>query len=137
MDLFSALGLASNIISLVDFTWKLVAGTQAIYQSQSGTSEENAVLEIITRDMRRLGDAIVIDDAHSGALHTLAVESKNIADQLLRAMDKLRAKSRHSSWASFKAALRDVWSRSEIQALYRRLSELQKQITIHIQYLMG
>lgn len=137
MDPFSALGLASNIISLVDFTSKLVAGTKAIYQSQSGTSEETAVLETITQDIRRLDDAIVIDDAHSGALRSLATESKNMADQLLQAIDRLRAGSKHSPWTSFKAALRDVWSRSEIQALYRRLSELQRQITAHIQYLMG
>lgn len=137
MDPFSALGLASNIISLVDFIWKLAAGTQAIYQSSSGVSKENAFLEAIARDMRRLSSAIVVDDAHSDALRSLAVESKSMADQLLHAVDKLRVESEASSWASFKSALREVWSRSDVKALYRRLSELQKQITTHIQYLVG
>lgn len=136
-DPFAALGLAGNIITLIDFTWKLVAGAHTIYRSHSGTSDENAVLEVIVHDISSLSDAVVVDQARSEKLRLLAAESKRVAEELLRALDKLKAKDHNSRWASLKAALKEVWSRGEIENLEKSLSKLQAQVTAHIQHLMG
>ncbi|KAK1955985.1 hypothetical protein LY78DRAFT_663887 [Colletotrichum sublineola] len=49
MDPITALSLASNIISFIDFGTKLLHGTKNIYDK--GFLEENATLEVVARQM--------------------------------------------------------------------------------------
>jgi hypothetical protein len=136
-DPFAALGLAGNIITLIDFTWKLFAGAHTIYRSHAGTSDENVVLEVIVRDISSLSGAVIVEQARSEKLQLLAAESKRVAEELLHALEKLKAKGRNTRWGSLKAALKEVWSRGEIENLEKSLSKLQAQVTAHIQHLMG
>jgi len=136
-DPFAALGLAGNIITLIDFTCKLFAGAHTIYRSHTGTSDENAVLEVIVRDISSFSGAIFVEQARSEQLRLLAAESKRVAEELLRALERLKVQGRNTRWGSLKAALREVWSRSEVENLEKSLSKLQAQVTAHIQHLMG
>ncbi len=136
-DPFTALGVAGNIITFVDFTWKLFSGAHAIYRSQSGSSDKNAVLEVIARDVSTLSDAIVVEQSQSEALRSLATKSKRVAEKVLEALEKLKVQGSNSRWKSLKVALKEVWSHSEIDGLEKALSALQSQVTSHVQYLMG
>jgi hypothetical protein len=138
-DPFPALGLAGNIITFIDFSWKLLSGAHSIYRSHSGTSESNEVLEMIARDVSTLSKAVRVEQSsfEDSNIYGLAKETKRVADELLKALEKLKVQGRTSRWKSLKAALKDVWSREEIEDLEQRLSKLQAQVTAHVQHLMG
>ncbi len=137
VDPFTALGVAGNIINLVDFTWKLFSGAYTIYRSESGTSDKNAVLEVIARHVSSLSGAVMAEHAHSKDLQSLVSESKSVAEKILGALEKLNFNGSKSRWASLKVALKDVWSQSEIDNLETTLSKLQARVTAHVQHLMG
>ena len=136
-DPFMALGLAANIITFVDFVWKLCSGADAIFHSPSGSSDENAVLEVIAHDVRSLGDAVIVEQAHSEDLRALATQSKRVAEEVLGALERLKVQGNNTRWKSLKVALKDVWGRGEIHNLEQRLLKLQAQVTAHVQHLMG
>ena len=136
-DPFSALGLAGNIITFVDFTWKLFSGAYTIYRSESGTSDKNAVLQVIAGNVRSLSGAVMVEHAHSQDLQSLAAETKRVAEQILDALEKLKVNGSKSRWASLKVALKEVWSQSEINNLETTLSKLQAQVAAHVQHMMG
>ncbi len=136
-DPFSALGLAGNILTFVDFTWKLLSGAHDIYQSQSGTSGQNAVLTLVARDVASLSDKVSTGQGNSEDLRALATESQRVANEVLDALQKLKVKGPNTRWTSFKVALKDIWNRAEIEDLEQRLSKLQVQVTAHVQHLMG
>ena len=136
-DPFSALGLAGNIITFVDFTWKLFSGAYTIYRSESGTSDKNAVLQVIAGNVRSLSGAVMVEHAHSQDLQSLAAETKRVAEQILNALENLKVNGSKSRWASLKVALKEVWSQSKINNLETTLSKLQAQVTAHVQHMMG
>ncbi|KAK3898926.1 hypothetical protein C8A05DRAFT_18559 [Staphylotrichum tortipilum] len=137
LDPFTAVGLAGNIITFIDFTRELLSGARAIYRSHSRTSDENAVLGVIARDVSSLSDKVIVEQARSEDLRALATESKRVAEDLVGALEKLKVEGSNTRWASFKVALKDVWNRGEIEDLERRLEKLQVQVTAHLQHLMG
>ncbi len=137
VDPFTALGVAGNIITLVDFTWKLFSGAYTIYHSESGTSDKNAVLEVIARNVSSLSSAVMMEHAHSRELQSLATESQRVAEKILSALEKLKVNGSKSRWASLKVALEEIWSHSEIDSLETTLSKLQTQVTAHVQRMMG
>ena len=51
MDPFTAIGLASNILSFIDFSAQLINGAQEIYDSASGTTGGNKSREAIVSEM--------------------------------------------------------------------------------------
>ena len=53
MDPLSALGLASNIIQITEFTGKLISQSKEIYRSADGTLSEHAILEEAARKPAR------------------------------------------------------------------------------------
>ncbi|KAK7990193.1 hypothetical protein PG989_010508 [Apiospora arundinis] len=54
MDPFAAIGLASAIITFIDFGSKIVKISKEIHGSASGTSNANADLENLTKSMGEL-----------------------------------------------------------------------------------
>ena len=60
MDALAALGLVGNIITFVDFSWKLVAGARQIYESASETSDNSQSLGVIATSIIELRKAIVL-----------------------------------------------------------------------------
>jgi len=52
MDPFTAIGLASNILSFIDFSAQLINGAREIYDSTTGTTEDNKSRESIVNEMK-------------------------------------------------------------------------------------
>ncbi|KAK4040863.1 hypothetical protein C8A01DRAFT_45882 [Parachaetomium inaequale] len=112
------------------------SGAHAIYQSHSGTSDGNAVLQAIARDVKSLSDAVVVEHAHSEDLRVLVTESRRVAVELLDVLEKLKVRGPKSHYKSLKVALRDAWGRDEIDSLEQRLSSLQAQISVAVKGLV-
>lgn len=135
-DPFIALGVAGNIVALLEFSWNLLAETRTIYKSATGAGENNALLSTIANDVTRLSDAINLSPASGDDLKALVLESRGIAKDLLEAVTRLKVQGENNTWKSFKAALKSVWKRGEIEAFSRRLAMVQGQIASHVQLLI-
>jgi len=136
LEPLAALGVASNVIQLVDFAVGLVADTSDIYKSAAGASGNSRTLEAIAQDASRLSDAIKLFDECPATLQALAVEAKEVADELLKTVKRLQVSGRRRIWSSFMLALKETWNSKKIEAFAGRLEKLQSQLTSHIQFLV-
>ena len=136
MEPLSALGLASNLVQLVDFTCKLFGGAVAIYKSSSGSGKENAVLHVIAADLSNLAINIADSPQHSYELRRLTAEGRGISQELLQALQKLRLQGQKSKWKSFIVALKEAWNHDKVNEIANRLSILQSQLNLHIQVII-
>ena len=135
MEAFAALGLASNIVQFVDFTCKLLASTRAIHRFGSHPSPNRIALEKIANNAKAISAKL---DQHAASrdpgLELLSSECKNIAQDLLEMLGKLRLRKDKTRWASFVLALKDVAKERQVTSLYERLSKIQTQLNAHIQH---
>ncbi|GAW17426.1 hypothetical protein ANO14919_068830 [Xylariales sp. No.14919] len=130
------MGIAANVVQFVDFASKLIGKSKEVYKSASGASEDNITLDIIARDIKRIGNSIVAPEGCPEALKELIGESDRISQELLAALDKLRIKGHKTKWKSFVVAMRGVWSEDEVESMGSRLGRLQAQIMAHLQVLI-
>ncbi|KAI1126769.1 hypothetical protein F5Y10DRAFT_206453 [Nemania abortiva] len=141
MDPFSIVGIASNILSFVDFGWKLVTEARAIYQSASDVTSGDKTIETIANDAQRLCAAIVArSTVDTGELQELAKECQRVADELLAIVPKLTLPKRTSKSLrrcdSFLLALRRSLKKDDIDAISQRLQKLQLQLITRIQWML-
>lgn len=139
MDPISAIGLAGNIVQFVDFACKLIAGTRAIYHSASGMPSDAVHLNDLAVSIREIGDDLVssASDSNPGpALRDLARDCKQIANELLQAITKLKAKHPHSKWESFMVALKAIWKDAHIQKLAAQLHNIQSTMGLQLLQMM-
>jgi hypothetical protein len=135
MDPLVALGVAGNIVSFVEFTITLVTETSNIYNSVSGTTRHVSFLHLVAQDISRFIDSFPAqDDQTSEALRSLVGESKRIASKLLEAIHSLASSNKKSKWNSFRAALKQVYSKEKLDSLFNELRILQSRIESHIQF---
>ncbi|KAE9362558.1 hypothetical protein N431DRAFT_145544 [Stipitochalara longipes BDJ] len=142
MDPVTALGVASAVVQLVDFTQALIRGTYEIYRSPSGKSDANVDLETITTSLKRLTDDLQLSLGEATISRKLSpgdVEIQNIckdcnvvATKLVSALDKLKAQKTQRLWDSFGVALRTVWSEEEVETLQAQLHNFRSQLSLLI-----
>ena len=132
-DPISSLGTATNIITLVEFTWKLLTSTKNVYQSATGENENNLVLAMVAEDIKNLSDAIDASPGNGKDMQTLVQTSRKIAGELLKALDHLKVKGKKTVWKSLTVALKDVWHKGKIEEFSQRLAQLQAQVASHMQ----
>ena len=142
LDPLSALGLASNVIQVIDFSWKLVDRGNALYKSSDGASIENREVEMIADDLSRLANRLhtSLTETEKSAMLTAGEESLRdlskkcevVARELITALDRLKVKKKHRRCESFRKALITVWGREEIENIASRLSALRAQLDTHV-----
>ena len=135
METFVALGLASNIVQFVDFSWKLFAEARMIHRSTAGASASTRTLVAIGDDVARLSEAITVSQ-YDKKLAAMAEECSVIADELAAAVGKLKSKGDKTAWKSFTMALRDVLRKAKIDEICDRLARVQAQLSAHLQFLV-
>ena len=138
-DPLTALGLAANIVQFVDFSYKLVCESKAIYDSSTGSSADNVIIETVATDLNLLTSKLTARYA-TGAIPdpigSLASQCRDIARELLGVLDKIKLKGPRKRWKSFVQALRSIWNKDEIEGLVRRIESLRSQIHIRLQSIM-
>ncbi|KAF2121014.1 hypothetical protein BDV96DRAFT_566116 [Lophiotrema nucula] len=133
---FTALGAAGNIIQFVDFSCKLIRNACSIAKSATGASEATVQLTGIAKDVERLSGAIHDSEPYPEHLKHLAAQCKSIAGELLEALARLRREGSHSTWKSFRVALKEIWKQKEIDHFVQRLTMLQNQLVLNMQELL-
>ena len=138
MDPLSALGLASAIVQFVDFGFILVSECRELYESINGATKENFELETITKDLAQLTTNLLPEASHGlpsqndNALRKLAQMCRDIAKELLIALESIKVKNKGQKWQSARQAVRSVMKKSEIQSIHGRLQRVQEQFKTHI-----
>lgn len=139
MDPVTATGLASAILSFVEFSWSVVRGAGEIYRSPTGVSKENISISMIIADLEDVTDDINTEiKGHSKAeqaLATLAKGCEELSRDLLRILERLKRKG-DSRREALKVALRNIRKEKEIASIEKRLGEYRAEIVIRLNMLL-
>ncbi|GFN19674.1 uncharacterized protein AtWU_09479 [Aspergillus tubingensis] len=127
MDPLTAVGLASNIISFVDFTTQVISRCEELYRSASGATAENLELEDLATNIRRLAEETQ-STKEDEILKSLSSQCISVSDELIALLNSVKVKSDRRGWASIHQALKSVWKQSDIDDLQQRLNQIQAQL---------
>ena len=140
LDPMSALGLACNIIQIVDFSLEAVAKFRELYKD--GASSENRELEDMTirlKDLRadlnivspttRESKPLFIDDKE---LEALADECCKTADELTAELDTLKISGPHKKRQAVPKFFRSIRRKSVVEGIQRKLDGYQKVLDTRI-----
>jgi hypothetical protein len=138
MDPFTAIGLAGNIITFIDFGCEVLSAAREIYSSKSGATSENKDLEFLTGKVNYLALNLqstksapqMTDDERN--LSGLAVECTRLSQDLLDLLKDLKARKAGSTKESLRAVWRNVWKKKEKTELEKRLEKCQQQLHLQL-----
>lgn len=141
LDPLTALSLASAIVQFLEFSIKIISQTQEIYQSASGTTQENVTIGQITQDVRDLSQNVTKNrneqaQTYDIELMRLAESCEKEADALLLIVNGLKVPPGASHWTSFKKAIKGARQKGTVKRLDNSLNRLQKQVNSRILSLM-
>jgi uncharacterized protein (DUF342 family) len=140
MDPITAIGLASSLITFVDFATKIVAGTYEVYNSVTGTTIGNAHIDTVIGDLKGVAAELEIDlpgiSKHERALKDLASNCQKDGNELLRLLDTIKVDGKRSTWKSFKTTLISIRKQKEIVGLQKRLSDYRSQILLRLSLIL-
>lgn len=135
MDPLSAVSLAGNILQFVDTTKRLLSTARQI--SRAGAAEDILELESLTRDLRSWAQRVTPSEPQNAkqgvwseqeeSIRALGRQSREVADELLGALDKLKAKSQGQVFRPLESlyrALRAIWTQKDIDVLQTRLDKI-------------
>lgn len=136
MDPLSALGVASNIIQIVDFSSRIISRSHEIYKSVDGRSKEHAVLDDAAKNLRELSSDLGKYtrpnlrslNAADKQLVRLRRECEEVVQELRDALEDLKLEGDHTKWQSIHQALRSIWTQRDISDLEMRLDKIRKGI---------
>jgi hypothetical protein len=134
MDPLSALGVASNILAVVEFAWTLLTEARAIHKSPDGATTDVVFVETIVHDICHLDGTLSISTpTDNDELRGLVEQSQEITKELLVALEDIKISSERSRWKSLSAAFKGVWGKDKLKHLVLKLQIIQKNIARHIQ----
>jgi Fungal N-terminal domain of STAND proteins len=141
MDPVSALGVASATVQFLDYASKLLAGTIKVYKSSDDTTGANKDLKAIAENLHSLNQRVIISkplkatspttEFDGAEIEQLCIACNQVAVELIEAIEKLQKRD-GSLWASFRIALKTMWSEGEINSLQQRVDGYRQQISLHI-----
>lgn len=131
-EALAALGIACNVLAVVDFTWTLLTEAREIYKADSGASDNVIFLETIVNDIKDHDDRLAGSYANDPSLRKLVEDSRGITNQLSAALSSMKSGGRHSKWKSFKAALKEIWGDDKVKGLAENVNALQTRIARHL-----
>lgn len=154
MDPLSAIGLAGNLITFVEFAFKVVGTGSEIASSARGATDRTEEDEKVYRTLNDIASKLKPKpndlsptenrpqggptrtktiQAHATALEELATDCGSVCNQLLEALDNLRVRKSapYHSFKSFGAALKTALGAKKREELEKRLTRFQTLIGLH------
>ena len=135
MDLPTALGVAVNVLSVVNGTCRFVAKTYAIYESSQGLADDDRTLKVVVTGFEGLTSApeqqAMLKEANG--FGALLDECSIVAKKLSQVLREIEARpGKYRGWESFRAALKGVWSSGRIDRWASRLHMLQLHFNVRL-----
>lgn len=142
LDPLTALSVAGTVVQFVDYATRLVSKGQQIYRSVDGALLENLELQTVTEDLFKLSNRLNTS-VHQGvsskqlsldeqALESLAIACRDIAQELLEHLERLKVKGETRKLKSFYKALKSVWNKADLDDLVERLSRYREELEVHL-----
>ncbi|KAG6356914.1 hypothetical protein INS49_014789 [Diaporthe citri] len=129
----AGISLACNIIQLIEFRCKILVDSREVHKSSTGLASRHVALENIAKRPKDLSDNVAAQPNASSRLISLAAESKRLVQELLDAVDKLKAKASDKKWDSFKIELKTVLKEKDFKEIHESLVNVQTQLGQHLQ----
>jgi hypothetical protein len=135
LDLITALGVAGNVIQIIDFGLKAISKAREIHHSADGTLKENVDLEVVATDLTAI--AKNLEDPVSGTtgcsgLDDLCGRALLAAKELLDALEGLKISGQKSRVKSARKALKAIWGKSRVEEMKTRLEGYRDEMQFHI-----
>ncbi|KAF7861959.1 hypothetical protein EAF04_007840 [Stromatinia cepivora] len=145
MNPLDALSLAGTIIQFVDFSSKVIAGTNELYRSGAQSLNVHQQLGLAADDLsklsKRLSDSYsdlcgnrVIPTPTDNSFICICKNAMEVSTELNSKLSSLKvtATGKCRKWQTLKQALKSVWSEKELTDLKNRLALLRDSIQMHI-----
>lgn len=139
MDPITGISLVSGIISFVSFGKDLVKGAIKIHASQDGYSQENQNREFVADELRRFSVSLQ-PPGESGlageekALASLAAKCHELAEDMAKVLDKIKAKDPNSKMQTVWAALKATAHEKDLMDFERRLDQCATQMHLQLTF---
>lgn len=133
MDPLSALGLASAILQIVDFSSKLISGATEIYSSASGTTAEfedsDRSIESLRSLTRRLDVPTPVGSLSSEDHNLLQIKRgcEQLSQEIQSIISSSKTKKRESKSASLVASFKAMRRKGKLKSLEERLDRYRAQ----------
>ncbi|RDW93948.1 uncharacterized protein DSM5745_01270 [Aspergillus mulundensis] len=142
MEPLSALSIATAVIQLVEFATKLVSKGKELYTSENGVLADHAEKAAISSRLNSLSKGLLLSingiatsqklsPAQEG-LRQAAEETHAFAEDLLATLDRLKVDTSKRKWASFRQALKSVWTKDQLEGRMAMLDRLGRVVVIHL-----
>lgn len=134
MDPISIIGLASSIITFIDFGIELVSFGREIQSSERGLVTQNATLERLVEETQawcsnlRASYKSSLPTPEKRAIVSLAGECKAISDEILIQLKKIKPEHPKSKPSIAIAVIKDKWHKEDRAKLQTRLEKCQSQL---------
>lgn len=139
------MGLASNIVSFIDFGLKLASGTRMILESIHGTTPEIRELELVVRNVERLNAEIIQQNVSGQTFSSdeqlildMVQECDQLAGDIRKMMKKLIVRDgvRSKTLESGRVAFQVMRKHAEIDRLRNRLESMDEKLRRHITHVL-
>lgn len=139
------IGLASNIISFIDFGLKLASGTRIVLESIGGTAPEIRELELVIQNVERLNEEIVRQKKDGQLLSPdeqlildIAEQCSKLADEIRKLMKRLmmRNGARSKTLEGGRVAFQVMRKQKDIDRLRSRLESLEQRLRMNITHVL-
>jgi hypothetical protein len=127
MDPVAAIGLASAIITFIDFAHQIATGADGIYSSATGATKENAHIETVISDL---------DDA-ARDLTEISSKTKKVSEDLLQLLNTLTVSGERSTWKILKVAIPNVRKEGKVAKTLARLGEYRSEILLQLSLMLA
>lgn len=130
----AALGLASNILQIIDFSYKLVSGAKEINNSTTGVSAQHETFETVSQSLIKLVNNIDVAPSSQIPPETreLAAQTKDLSQAFIAKLDELKPKGAKRPWSGFVQAMKEANQSNKLLALNKRLNKLHRLLNSHL-----
>lgn len=146
MDPLTALGLASNIVQLVDCASKALSKCVKIYKGQlvehTEAQKVAQILQHLTQDVEKTFASSKLDPQHrrDQELISICQQTGSVAHELVTLLEKMRDKLKDKEslaehlkiWKSVRQLFQGIWEDENIWNLEKRLDRLRQSLSINI-----
>jgi hypothetical protein len=138
MDPFTAIGLAGNIITFIDFSFEIVSIAREMHSSTTGATSGNKDLEFLTDKCTRLVlnlqceklTSLMTEDERN--LNSLAIECARLSLELQEMLQDLKARKTGSKKSALQAVFRNIRKKKEKSKLEAKLEKCRRQLHLHL-----
>jgi hypothetical protein len=140
METLAAIGLASNILSFVDYSLKVFSAAIEIHRSPHGDTEDAHSRMVAVNELKKFAAKLQQpEDSANGpdaSLCMLARECENICKQMIVLLDKFKPKDQ-SRISSFRAGFKSIWYERELKKVEERLIKCRDQLDLQFKQNLG